>query len=256
MIVLLVRGGGFVKEVKVPRTSVAAGILQPSHVNPGFGWRLDMEMEKIRETRLCCTESPTMDSPSVELLARWRTGDDQAARHLFDRFTERLLAMAHKRLAEKLARRLDAEDVVQSAYRSFFRGAREGRFVIERSGDLWRLLAAITLNKLKHQIQKHSAGKRALKREEVPTGDKDNSVVHGGGYSREPAPDEAAALADMVESLLRHLHPVQREMLELRLQGSTLEEIAAQTHRSERTVRRLLEQIRQQLEQQYVAEQT
>ena len=35
---------------------------------------------------------------------------------------------------------------MQSAYRSFFVGVREGRYALERGGDLWRLLVALTLH--------------------------------------------------------------------------------------------------------------
>jgi RNA polymerase sigma-70 factor (ECF subfamily) len=183
-----------------------------------------------------------MDQVSVELLVRWRAGDEKAAGELFERYTQRLLAVARNRLSEKLARRLDPEDVVQSAYLSFFRGARDGRFVIERSGDLWRLLVGITVRKLHHQVQRHTAGKRTLDREEVPEQTADGFELPTV-FAREPSPDEAAALMDEIEELMRPLEAVQRQMLELRLQGYTLEEIAAQTQRSERTVRRLLEQL-------------
>ena len=63
----------------------------------------------------------TSDS-SVELTDRWREGDQQAANLLFRRYSERLIALVRCHLSEKLARRLDPEDVVQSAYRSFFVG--------------------------------------------------------------------------------------------------------------------------------------
>src|SRR6516162_8959719 len=103
-----------------------------------------------------------MEEPSANLVARWQQGDQQAALELFERFAERLIALARSRLSAQVARRLDAEDVVQSAYRSFFEGARDGRYAIHHSGDLWRLLAAITLHKTKHQARHHHAAKRSV----------------------------------------------------------------------------------------------
>ena len=61
---------------------------------------------------------------SIELLNRWREGDERAARALFQNYTARLIALVRSHLSEKLSRRLDPEDVVQSAYRSFL-SARE-----------------------------------------------------------------------------------------------------------------------------------
>src|SRR5437879_3375640 len=106
-----------------------------------------------------------MEAPSAELMARWRQGDQEAAEELFRRYAERLLALARSRLSARLARHVDPEDVVQSAFRSFFTGARADRFALRRSGDLWRLLVAITLHKLQHQVERHTAGKRTAVRE-------------------------------------------------------------------------------------------
>ncbi len=106
-----------------------------------------------------------METLSAEIVARWRAGDQQAAGALFRRYAERLLALARSRLSSRLARHIDPEDVVQSAYRSFFSGARAGRYVLKRSGDLWRLLVAITLPKLHHQVERPPAGKRRYPRE-------------------------------------------------------------------------------------------
>ena len=52
----------------------------------------------------------------------------------------------------------------------------------------------------------------------------------------DPTPEEALALADELEWILAQLDPSARRMLELRLQGAQLSEIARETGRSERTV--------------------
>jgi RNA polymerase sigma-70 factor (ECF subfamily) len=85
-----------------------------------------------------------MDVPSEELLRKYELGDLAAARQIHDRYAERLIAVARRLLSDKLAARIDPEDVVQSAYRSFFLRARDGQYVVRESGDLWRLLIAIT----------------------------------------------------------------------------------------------------------------
>jgi RNA polymerase sigma-70 factor (ECF subfamily) len=193
-----------------------------------------------------------MDVPSAELLVRWRQGDQEAAEELFHRYAERLYALARSRLAAWLTRHVDPEDVVQSAYRSFFDGARGGRFALQRSGDLWRLLAAITLHKLKHQVERHTAEKRSVAREcRFPLHGTFGLPAHL--LSREPTPSEATALADTVERVLRGLEPLQRRMVELRLQGCSLDEIAADVQRSERTVRRVLDQVKERLQQESTA---
>ncbi len=177
---------------------------------------------------------------------RWRQGDQAAADEIFVRYTKRLLGLARRRLSPRMARDLDAEDVVQSAYRSFFVGARAGRYVLQRSGDLWRLLVGITVHKLQRQLERRSAQKRDAARE--ASGRQGSGPdVEAETLAREPTPAEAAAFAETLENLLAPLTPVQRRMVALRLEGHSLEEIAAAVRRSERTVRRVLEEIKQEL---------
>src|SRR5688572_10742761 len=91
---------------------------------------------------------PSASQSSIELLRLLAAGDEGAAATVFERYAERLTRLARSRLAARLAQRIDAEDVVMSAYRSFFVAARQGRFELERGGDLWRLLVEVTLHKL------------------------------------------------------------------------------------------------------------
>jgi RNA polymerase sigma-70 factor (ECF subfamily) len=189
-----------------------------------------------------------VDQLPVELLERWRNGDQQAADELFGLYADRLVVLARSGLSARLKQRLDPEDVVQSAYRSFFRGASAGRFEIKRGGDLWRLLVAITLNKLHLQVRRNQAGKRAVARERKLADSDGGRSWESQLLAREPSPLEAVTLTDEVEKVIRQLEPLERQMLELRLQGTNVERIAAVTHRTERTVRRVLEQVKNRLE--------
>ena len=187
------------------------------------------------------TAADSSSHSSVELLRLLRAGDEAAAEAVFERYAERLTRLAQSRLAIKLASRVDPEDIVLSAYRSFFAGARAGRFHAEQGGDLWRLLVEVTLHKLYRQAAHHGAQRRSVAREVRI----DDSVISGlGATSAEPTPDEALAAAEELEAVLSHLPDRGREALELRLQGYELEEIAQRLACSERTVRRWLAEAR------------
>lgn len=186
-----------------------------------------------------------MDDVLANLVARWRDGDEGAANHLFRNYADRLVALARSRLSDKFARRIDAEDVVQSAYRSFFSDVRAGRYEIEDGDDLWQLLVVITLHKLQNQVRKNVAGKRAVDRERGVGGDRGWEDVQDHVVRHEPSPVEALALFDELELLMRRLEPLHRQIIELRLQGHDTEAIAAQVQRTQRTVRRVLEGVRQ-----------
>ncbi len=127
-----------------------------------------------------------------------------------------------------------------SAYRSFFVSAKAERFSINESGQLWSLLAKITLRKLYRTAAFHSAEKRDLNSEAELS---DSIVLEEWLVGHEPTPDEAVALVDELETLLESLRPQSRRMVELRLQGELLEDIALEVGVSERTVRRTLRSI-------------
>jgi RNA polymerase sigma factor (sigma-70 family) len=178
---------------------------------------------------------------SLVLLERFRDGDDQAANAIFSRYFERLTLLARSRLSPRLARRTDPEDIVMSAYRSFFVGVRAGRFALGRGGDLWRLLASITKHKLLRQARHQRAERRSVDTEcLLDQVEEDQFLVRHS----EPTPEEAVALADELEWVLSQLSVFGRRVLELRLQGALLSEIVEDTGRSERTIRRTLGQIR------------
>jgi RNA polymerase sigma factor (sigma-70 family) len=186
------------------------------------------------------------DVPSTELLARWRAGDERASDELFSRYTVRLVALARRRLSAKLARRVDPEDIVQSAYRCFCSIARDGEVVLHRSGDLWRLLATITLHRLHHQAERHTAAKRAIDREETFGNDGDLAALRAA-MARTPDPSEAVSMIEELELAMSGLSPPHRQIIEMELQGRPMEEIARTTDRSERLVRKVRERFKDRL---------
>jgi RNA polymerase sigma factor (sigma-70 family) len=179
---------------------------------------------------------------SLVLLERYRGGDEQAAEELFARYFERLAALARGRLSARLARRTDPEDVALSAYRSFFVEAREGRYTLGRGGDLWRLLSSIAVNKLLKRARHERAARRSFEAEVPLDGCEEGRLV---GCRSDPTPEDAAALSDELERVFSLLDPFGRRVLELRLQGLQVAEIAEDAGRSERSVRRALAEIRE-----------
>src|SRR5262245_65622580 len=64
------------------------------------------------------------------LMARLRSGEDGAAREVFERFAGRLVALTRGRFNRLLARKVDPEDVVQSAFKSFLVRHRAGKLEV------------------------------------------------------------------------------------------------------------------------------
>jgi len=183
-----------------------------------------------------------MPDDSQALFARYRAGSDGAADEIVHRYFQRLTALARARLTEDVAGRVDPEDAVQSALRSFFIGAREDRFELVRRGDLWRLLAAITSHKASRLTTHHRAARRSVRRQAAfPASASfgiDQALV-----DPQHSPAEVALRDDELAELLRTLSSELRQVLALRLQDLTLEEIAAQIGCSTRTIRRRLNEL-------------
>lgn len=183
-----------------------------------------------------------------DLMERLRLGEDQAAREVFGRFTGRLAGLARRHLSDRLAMKVDPEDVVQSAYKSFFVRQREGGWEVFSWDGLWGILTTIVVRKCANRAVHFGADKRDISRElgnakgDLPG--PDETLV-----DREPLPEEAVCLTEVVQALFESLEDEdERSILELSLQGHTATEISHQIGRAERSVRRLRERIRKKLE--------
>ena len=67
--------------------------------------------------------------------------------------------------------------------------------------------------------------------------------------ARDPTPEEAAVLVEEIEMAMRQLSVLQRQVLQLRLQGYTVDQTATQVGCSERTVHRVMKLVKTRLEQ-------
>ena len=199
-----------------------------------------------QEIRRAILES--MDQRAKQLVEGIVRGDESAAAEVFRSYVDRLIRLSQSRLSSKLSRRTDPEDVVQSACRSFFRRARAGEFRFSDDSaddELWNLLAAITLNKTRKAVRRHTAGKRNVEVEQSTRSQDSPSHVP---LNREPSPEEATSLIEETELMMSRLTALQRQILQLRLQGHTTNETALKVECSERTVRRAIETARSDLE--------
>lgn len=183
------------------------------------------------------------------LMTRLRAGDDAAATTVFRRFAHRLIALARVKLESMSQAREEAEDVIQSVYKSFFDRYGRGEFAFDDWDALWGLLTLITLRKCSNRRTYHRAQRRGGAR--TPVGSAGVTVLPVA--DREPTPFEAAALADMVHELIRGMDQSDRETVCMLLQGYTAREIADAHSCSERTVGRVRGRLERRLKQLYEA---
>lgn len=164
--------------------------------------------------------------------------DDLASSAFFRAYSPRLRAFLEPRISPNLRRRFDADDVLSSAFRSFFLRPRNET---DRADDWnpWPLLMEITIHKLARQVRRHQAASRAVVREQ---GQPDQITA-------ENLPGDLAELAEIQHSVEAALAAQERKAWRLRLEGYEILEIAEQLFVNERTVRRYLSQAKRRLKE-------
>ena len=173
------------------------------------------------------------------LLRRFRGGSQDAATELYVRYAHRLRALVKARCSTELSRRLEPDDIVQSVFRRFFRRVSQGDYDVPAGEELWGLFLVIALNRIRAAEAFHRASKRDV-RVTVP-----DVVPHTPAEAARGHDETAYTVLQMtIQDALERLQPGQRQMLELRVQGYEVAEIATQTGRSKRTVERNLQEIR------------
>ena len=180
------------------------------------------------------------DAPVTVWLGQLQAGDSAAVRPLWDRYFHRLVGLARTRLKNAPRRVADEEDIALSAFDSFCRNAEAGRFPDLADRDsLWRLLAAFTLRKAVHHVRDASRLKRGGGT--AAEGSDDIGIALG----REPDPLLAAEVAEECDRLLAVLGEADlRRVALLRMDGHSVEEVAAAVGCAPRSVKRKLQLIR------------
>ncbi len=176
---------------------------------------------------------------SADFFIRLNDGTRSAVEQAVMRYRDKLCELVAREMGARLAARESPEDPVQSALASFCQGVKEQRFRIDHSGALWRLLETITRHKMLSHIEAQEADKRNAAHEAGPAGD--------WIPDREPSPEDAAGVADLIQRAIDGLQPPDPEIFRLHLEGFTRAEIAAQFDFTEATVRAKLDRIRARL---------
>lgn len=179
-------------------------------------------------------------------IERFRKGESDAVQLVWDRYFARMVSAARGRLAGTACCVTDEEDVALSAFKSFWHGARDGRFSVsaERT-DLWPLLLTLIRNK-------------AIDRARLETRQKRGGVgtTQSGAFRRsakfplqdfpttDPTPEAAAQIKDELCRLFKLIDDGSdgdlRRIVLWKLDGQSTAEIAARLGCVPRTVERKL----------------
>lgn len=178
--------------------------------------------------------------PNDDWFQRLAQGESEAVAEFWETFGEPLRRVAQRQISSSLAQRVDPEDIVQSACRTFFRRAGQGEFDCRHHDDLWRLMLTITLNKARMQARHHARARRNINAQrpldaEPMVNRYENAI-------------EEIDFSDFLNNIFERLDEENSDILQRLLEGQTQEQIAVERGCSERTVRRMKSRIRESLE--------
>lgn len=186
------------------------------------------------------------DATVTQWLAQLKAGRSSAVQKLWEGYFGRMVGLARNRLAARPRGVADEEDVALSAFDSFCRGAQAGRFpqLVDRDA-LWPLLVAITSHKLLDLQRRESRRKRGGGWQRLTGNDDAGAERLESLVSREPTPEFACQMAEEFRRLLDVLNDeTLRSIAIARMEGETVEAIAARMNCVPRTVLRKLDRIR------------
>jgi RNA polymerase sigma-70 factor (ECF subfamily) len=190
------------------------------------------------------------DDDLAGLVERVKAGDADAISDFVRRFEGEVRAMVRGRLPQALRSKFDSMDFVQAIWESIL--IKDGQDLNQFTDEqhVRAFLAGVARNKVYAEHRKRTRTRRYnLKREEplyIKRGDREQPREL---QSPDPTPSQDAQVGDRYAQIVAGRTPKEVEVIELRRQGLTFEEIAAQTGIGERSVRRIIDSIRERMEE-------
>jgi RNA polymerase sigma factor (sigma-70 family) len=206
----------------------------------------------------CCDSPPSAPEESVGsvtcCLINYQEGDREAMALILQRYFERLVRLARKRLQAsggRLSAATDEEDIAQSVLVRLADGLDKGRFPrLEDRSDLWRILIHLTgqrvIDKLRHdRTASRGGGRLRTEAELLAASDSGDQALLDRLVGDEPSPEVTAVLAEESRLRLDSLRDPKLVLIARRtLEGFSTREIAAELGCAQRTVQNKLDLIR------------
>lgn len=155
-----------------------------------------------------------------------------------EEFADRLLRLARSRLPMRIQQRVDPEDIVQSVFKSFFVRHEAQKFTFREASDVWRLLAAITWHKVQRTIRFNQQLERDVQKEVNET-----APSHARPCD-DPTASSLVVMMELTDQIMDRLPQKHQEILRLRMEEYSIDEISEAIGVSSRTVDRALALVR------------
>ena len=179
------------------------------------------------------------------LMEEVHAGSDSAARRLVELYGDEIRRAARSRLNAKLRARFDTIDFTQEAWKSFFAGVPE-RPRFKSAAQLVAFIKRLAGNKVIDEVRRQLySDKRDIKREQAIGETQTTRML----ASKAADPAEVIADREELSHQLHRLSPRDRQIIEFRLAGHSIEKIAEHFGIHARSVRRVFARIRRRAKQ-------
>lgn len=178
-------------------------------------------------------------------LERIKAGDDDAARELLSRYESEVRLVVRRQLPRLLRSRFDSLDFLQSVWGSFFRKVRSGPADFVDSRHLVAFLARAAKNKVIDEYRRAASQKQDVSREEPLWIEGHRPRDLPGAVD---SPSEVAEAREAFGRLSELVPEDRRSILALKAEGLSSRDIGERLGISERTVQRVIEDLRRRAE--------
>jgi len=173
------------------------------------------------------------------LLTLLCSGDPLAAEETFRRFEPFLRRVVRHGFPPGLRAKFDSEDIVQSVWATLLPGFRQAGWRFSGIDHLRAFLAKATRNRLMDRIRQHCGAAR----NEWPLADLGSEMLP----ARAPRPSQFAQREELWQQILALCLPEHQELVRLKREGLSLDEIALRTGLHRDSVRRVLRTLARRL---------
>ena len=165
------------------------------------------------------------------------------------RYVYQLIRLASTKISKRFNGKIEAEDIVQSVFQSFFARHKQGKVSPQTWNELWGLLATMTIRRCCRRSNEFQSDKRNVAREKSLLKRSVGSTCIIDTADRQPTPQEQLMFDEILDRLLDPLTELQKEIVALKLSGHSKVEISRKVGRTERTVHRAFDRIRLRLQE-------
>jgi len=174
------------------------------------------------------------------LLDRLTQGDARAAEQVFLAYEPYLRMVVRRQLSRGLRAKFDSVDIVQSVWADLLTGFRDRHWAFQDADHLRAFLVKATRNRFIDRLRQHAP---AVEREHQLSAD----GMDGLAEPQAARPSQLAQADELWEQMVATCPPTHLDVLNLKRQGCSLDEIAVQTGFHKSSVRRILYELARRL---------